>query len=86
MAEAWFSATDARIDGREATRFLAELPLEQREVVVARIWGGLTFDQVAELIGCALPTAHRRYQAGLARLRERLEDRCTRTTPQIGTT
>ena len=46
-SEAWFVAVDDRIDGREATRLLAELPLEQREVVVARIWGGLTFEEVA---------------------------------------
>src|SRR5258707_6937659 len=31
-AEAWFAAADDRIDGRMATRLLAELPLEQREV------------------------------------------------------
>jgi RNA polymerase sigma factor (sigma-70 family) len=71
--EAWFGNTDDPIDGREATRLLAELPLEQREAVVARIWGGLTFDEVAQLAGCSLPTAHRRFQAGLAALRERIK-------------
>jgi RNA polymerase sigma-70 factor (ECF subfamily) len=71
--EAWFAAADAHLDGREATRLLAELPIEQREVVVARIWGGLTFDDVARLAGCSLPTAHRRYQAGLDALRQKLE-------------
>lgn len=80
-SEAWFAAADDRIDGREATRLLAELPLEQREVVVARIWGGLTFEEVARLAGCSLPTAHRRYQAGLTALRERLEGRWTSTSP-----
>lgn len=80
-AEAWFATTDDRLDGREATRLLAELPLEQREVIVARIWGGLTFEEVARLSGCSLPTAHRRYQAGLAALRERLKDPWTRILP-----
>ena len=78
-SEAWFAAADDRIDGLEATRLLAELPIEQREVMVARIWGGLTFEAVAQLAGCSLPTAHRRYQLGLAQLRERLEGRWTRT-------
>jgi RNA polymerase sigma-70 factor (ECF subfamily) len=78
-AEAWFAAAEDCIDGREATRRLAELPLEQREVVVARIWGGLTFEEVARLAGCSLPTAHRRYQAGLAALRERLTGSWTPT-------
>jgi RNA polymerase sigma factor (sigma-70 family) len=70
--EAWFAAVDQGFDGQEATRLLSELPLDQREVVVARIWGGLTFDEVARLVGCSLPTAHRRFQAGMTTLRARL--------------
>src|SRR5437660_10612819 len=54
--EAWFGMTDDRIDGDEAVRRLAKLPLEQREVIVARIWGGLTFEEVGQLVGCSLPT------------------------------
>lgn len=56
---------------------LAGLPDEQREVVVARIWGGLNFEQMADLAGCSVSTAHRRYEAGLAALRERLEITCS---------
>jgi hypothetical protein len=41
---------------------------EFREVIVARFWGGLTFDQIARLQGCSLTTAHRRYRDGLSRL------------------
>jgi RNA polymerase sigma factor (sigma-70 family) len=78
--EAWFSPTENRLDAREAARRLAELPLGMREIIVARLWGGLTFEEVARLIGCSLPTAHRRYHAGLAELRERLEGRWN-TTP-----
>ena len=60
---------------------VAVLPAEQREVLVLKIWGGLTFAEVARLQGCSLTTAHRRYQAGLARLQARLESRWTSTTP-----
>src|SRR5579871_5550745 len=81
LSEALFDRADDELDGRQATRLLAELPLEQREVVVARIWGELTFEEIAELAGCSLATAHRRYQAGLAALRERLELPCTRIPP-----
>ena len=70
--EAWFSAADEQIEAREAAQLLGELPLEQREVIVARIWGGLTFEELARLAGCSLATARRRYQDGLAALRERL--------------
>lgn len=76
-SESWFEAADDRIDGAEAARLLAELPLEQREVVVARVWGGLTFEEIAGLVGCSLPTAHRRYQTGLTEMRTRLEGRWT---------
>jgi RNA polymerase sigma factor (sigma-70 family) len=85
-SRAWFETSDDCIDGLEATRLLAELPLEQREVMVARIWGGLTFDEVAQLAGCSLPTAHRRYQAGLAALRERFTGPWTRNRPATKTT
>jgi RNA polymerase sigma-70 factor (ECF subfamily) len=78
-SEAWFSTTEDRLDAGEATRLLAELPLELREVIVARLWGGLTFEEVARLVGSSLPTTYRRYQTGLTQLRERLEGRWTRT-------
>jgi RNA polymerase sigma-70 factor (ECF subfamily) len=83
--EAWFGATEDRLDANEATRLLAELSLELREVIVARLWGGLTFEEIARVVGCSLPTAHRRYQTGLAQLRERLEGRWTHT-PTVPTT
>jgi RNA polymerase sigma-70 factor (ECF subfamily) len=48
------------------------LPPEQREVVIARIWGGLTFDEIAALVRDSRTTVHRRYNEALATLRERL--------------
>jgi RNA polymerase sigma-70 factor (ECF subfamily) len=77
MPEQWFSVVEDRLDAREATRLLAELPLDCREVITARLWGGLTFEEIADLVGCSLPTAHRRYHSGLSQLRERLEGQCT---------
>jgi RNA polymerase sigma-70 factor, ECF subfamily len=79
--EAWFSSADDRLDAEHAARLLADIPLDLREVIVARVWGGLTFEEIARLVGCSLPTAHRRYQAGLAELQQRLEGRWTRTPP-----
>jgi len=78
--EAWFAATHDRLDAANAARVLAGLPLENREVIVARLWGGLTFDEVARFVGCSLPTAHRRYYAGLNELRTRLNVPCDKTT------
>jgi RNA polymerase sigma-70 factor (ECF subfamily) len=78
-AEPWFSKLDDHIDAREAASHLSSLDPDCREAIVARLWGGLTFEQIAELQGCGLATAHRRYKAGLARLLERLERPCPQT-------
>ena len=67
------------MDARAAAEALGELPLEQREVLVARLWGGLNFNEIGELVGCSSSAAHRRYAAGLAALRERLGVACPKT-------
>lgn len=75
--EAWFAATEmSRLDAEAATAALAALPVEQRETIVAHLWGGLTFEQIAEVTETSSSTAHRRYEAGLAALRERLGIAC----------
>jgi RNA polymerase sigma factor (sigma-70 family) len=80
-ADAWLegSAGD-RIDAAFAARCLESLPLEQRETIVARLWGGLSFQEIGELIGTSSSSAHRWYEAGLEQLRERLEPSCARKT------
>ena len=76
-APAWFDDAGAEgIDAEAATAALQGLPPEEREVIVAHLWGGLTFEQIAEVAGCSSSTAHRRYVAGLANLRERLAIPC----------
>ncbi len=74
---AWFDspAADA-IDAQVATAALEALPDEGREVVVARVWDGLSFEQIGQLTGTSDSTAHRRYQAALAVLREKLGVSC----------
>jgi RNA polymerase sigma-70 factor (ECF subfamily) len=48
----WFHPDPAQdLDAAALRDALAELPAEQREVIVAHLWGGLTFEQVAELAG-----------------------------------
>jgi len=77
----WLTSDDDRIDAHLASQLLAELDIETREVIVARFWGGLKFEEIARLQGCSLTTAHRRYQNGLARLNERLEGQWIRQDP-----
>ena len=45
---------------------LGEIPADQRGVVHLKLWKGLTFDQIAELLGIPLNTAASRYRYGLA--------------------
>jgi RNA polymerase sigma factor (sigma-70 family) len=73
----WFaeSAVDG-LDAETAVAALEALAPEMREVIVARLWGGLTLDQIAIAAGCSVSTAHRRYEAGIAALRERLGVAC----------
>lgn len=73
----WFQPNESvGLDGEVAAAALRELPLEQRETIIAHLWGGLTFEQIAELSGVSSSTAHRRYLAGLSALRERLHLPC----------
>ena len=53
-------------------RALAELPEEQREVVVMRVWGGLALEEIAATSGAPLNTVASRYRYALERLREKL--------------
>jgi len=52
---------------------LLTLSDEQREVVVMRIWGELTFPQIGEVLSISASTADTRYRSGLKRLRLELD-------------
>lgn len=56
----------------DVTAALTGIEDDLREVVVARVWGNLGFEEIAELIGASLSTAHRRYESGLQALRTQL--------------
>jgi RNA polymerase sigma-70 factor (ECF subfamily) len=69
----WFEpSVETRLDATRAVEQLETLPIEQREVVVARIWGGLSFDEIAELTHSSRSTAHRRYLSAIETLRKGL--------------
>jgi RNA polymerase sigma factor (sigma-70 family) len=83
--EPWFEANVGdRLDAAAATEALKCLPIDQREAIIARLWGGLSFDQIATASDCSLSRVYRSYRRGIAALRERLEGSCptkrTKTT------
>ena len=78
----WFAAElPSGLDPQAAGEALARLPIDEREVIVAHLWGGLTFEQIAQLAGTSASTAHRRYQSGITTLRQTLGVICTPTNP-----
>jgi RNA polymerase sigma-70 factor (ECF subfamily) len=54
---------------------LAALDAASREIVVLRIWGGLAWQEIAELVGGSKSTAQRHYVQALELLRKRGEPR-----------
>ncbi len=49
---------------------MAQLPPEQRAVVHLKLWEGLTFEQIGQVLELPLNTAASRYRYGLDKLRE----------------
>lgn len=69
----WFTGTleqDERRQGIEAA--IRQLPAEQREVLVLKIWGELTFQQIAAELEIPTNTAASRYRYAVAALRQTL--------------
>ncbi|MCU0797681.1 MAG: sigma-70 family RNA polymerase sigma factor [Akkermansiaceae bacterium] len=71
----WF-VTD--FDAGDTRDFLAtavrDLPENLREVLILRIWGEMSFPEIASLTGAPVPTATSRYRYALERLRESLAE------------
>ena len=59
---------------KEIEKAIAKLPEEQREVVVMKIWGDLTFKEIAETLGIPQNTAASRYRYALDALGRQLGD------------
>ena len=55
-----------------ASRALGQLPEEQREAVVLKIYAKLTFAEIGEVMGTSLDTAAGRYRLGIEKLAQLL--------------
>lgn len=70
----WFEPNvETELDSQRAVQLLNELPITEREIVVARIWGNLAFDEIAELVGVSKTTAFRKYTKALEILKEKMQ-------------
>ena len=71
----WFTSHPERAErNARIERVLSELPEVQREVVVMKIWGRLSFEQVAVAVGVPPNTAASRYRYALQKLRAELAE------------
>jgi RNA polymerase sigma-70 factor (ECF subfamily) len=57
----------------DAVRCLEKLPVEQREVIVLKIWNQMTFDEIGALLEISANTAAGRYRYGLQKIKSKLE-------------
>ncbi len=71
---------------RAAMRCLAEIPVEQREVIVLKIWHQHTFEVIGELLGLSPNTVAGRYRYGLQKLRACLKGANYERLESVGTT
>ncbi|MBC8356288.1 MAG: sigma-70 family RNA polymerase sigma factor [Planctomycetes bacterium] len=70
----WFGdGGDAGFDSEELTGVLTQLPQMEREIVVARIWGEMSFEKIADLVGISSSSVHRRYRGALLLLNQLLD-------------
>jgi RNA polymerase sigma-70 factor (ECF subfamily) len=73
-SQRWFEKSPAENPAEcAAMQRLAELPVEQREVVVLKIWNQYTFEEIGGLLEISPNTAAGRYRYGLQKIKARLE-------------
>ncbi len=71
----WFESTVESDERRAAIESaLGRIPSEQREVLVLKIWAGLTFEQIAVELDLSPHTAASRYRYALGALRHELAE------------
>ncbi len=77
VREAWFKQShDEAIDGAAAAEALRALPMNEREVIVLRLWSGMSFEEIGQLVGKSTSTVHRWYESGLVALRKNWSESC----------
>jgi len=70
----WFEKNpDETPAERAAMERLAELPVEQREAIVLKVWQGCTFEEIGSLLDISPNTAAGRYRYGIQKIKSKLE-------------
>jgi RNA polymerase sigma-70 factor, ECF subfamily len=86
-SSAWFERPESETDaGAAAARCLEELPCEQREIIVLKLWHRQTFEQIGEMLSISSNTAAGRYRYGLQKIRTRLKGALHERSESVGST
>ncbi len=87
----WFEKSRGESSAeRRAMRCLADLPAEQREVIVLKIWHKHTFETIGRLLDLSPNTVAGRYRYGLQKMKACLEgdfyehDETREAVPELG--
>ena len=64
------------VETKEIAAMLQLLEPELRDIVIMRLWGGLTLEEIAVAYGTSVATAHRRYREALEKLRREMGIPC----------
>lgn len=75
--KAWFirppdTNEEPAFEPNEIEQAMSTLPEEQRDVIVLKVWGGLTFKAVAEVLSIPANTAASRYRYAIESLKSQL--------------
>ena len=66
--------------GQAVSRAMALLPEDQRTAIILKEYHGLTFQEIADLLGCPLSTVKTRLYQGLTVLRRQLQEAGVQST------
>lgn len=75
-SQSWFDCEEKsadRMDAAEVTAAIQALPSPDREIVVMHIWGEMTFDSIARVVGGSRAKAHRTFVRNLQMLKQQFD-------------
>ena len=73
----WFNAHPRDVlEADTVQRAVQSLPARQREVLLLRVWSGMTLNEVAQVTGLAISTIFDEYRRGLDGVRRVMESTC----------
>ena len=64
--------TESPVPEEDLSRALAQLPLEQREVITLKIYQGMTFEEIGTHLNVSPNTAASRYKYGLKKMKNEM--------------